>query len=165
MGCQDVLFQANKPDIDHHDRETISLGSTLTQMNSRTHMLTDTLPHEKPDIYADKKNFLVYPTEVFLVKKKNGINVSVYWATHTKFLVSALVCCRLTPARRSITPRSSPRLARRPSRRNLLPASSSRSPSTLIPPQRETPPPLPDPQHQHSRWCGGSLIVCLHRAV
>ena len=130
------------------------------------HILTNMLPDDTLNIYSDFKNVLpVDPTEVFLVKKKNGINVSVYWATHTKFLVSALVCCRLTPARRSITPRSSPRLARRPSRRNLLPASSSRSPSTPIPPQRETPPPLPDPQRQHSRWCGGSLIVCLHRAV
>ena len=45
-------------------------------------MLTDTLPHEKPDIYADKKNFLVYLTQVFL-GKETGASVSVYLRNKT----------------------------------------------------------------------------------
>ena len=70
-------FNGNKPDIVHHDGETMSIRSTLTQRKSHTYMLTDMLVDETPDIFSDNKNLLlVFPTEVFL-GKKNCVSVSV----------------------------------------------------------------------------------------
>ena len=64
-------FRGNKQDIVHHDGDTMSLRPTLTQTNSHIYMLTDTLPREKPDIYADQKNLLlVYPMEVVLGERE-----------------------------------------------------------------------------------------------
>ena len=56
-------------------------------------MPSDILIDETPDIYSDIKNSLiVYPTEVFLVRKKNGVYVSVYLRNKTPNpLVSARV--------------------------------------------------------------------------
>ena len=79
MWCLDALFQWEQHDTVHHDGETMSIRSTLTQRKSHTYMLTDMLVDETPDIYPDFKNFdLLYPTEVFHGKEKSGAYVSVY---------------------------------------------------------------------------------------
>ena len=74
-------------DIVHHHGETI-LSDRRSQTNSHISMLTDMLLDETPEILSDNKNFLfVYPTGVFLLKKKNGIYVSVYLRNRdTKFV-------------------------------------------------------------------------------
>ena len=69
-------FEGNNRDFFHHDGETMSVRSTRTRANSHIDILTDMLLDETSDIFSDYKNFLVYPTEVFHVKKKNGLYVS-----------------------------------------------------------------------------------------
>ena len=90
-------FKGNKRVIVHHDGETMSVRSTRTRANSRIDMLTDMLLDETPDIDSDFKDFLVvHPTEVFLVKERNGVYVSVYLRNKTpNSLVSARVMLSL----------------------------------------------------------------------
>ena len=52
-----VLFQAEKQDIVHHDGETMTIRSALTQTNSYIHILTCMLIDERPDIDSDLMNF------------------------------------------------------------------------------------------------------------
>ena len=97
-------FKGNKRVIVHHDGETMSVRSTRTRANSRIDMLTDMLLDETPDIDSDFKDFLVvHPTEVFLVKERNGVYVSVYLRNKTpNSLVSAQASylTRVIPAAR-----------------------------------------------------------------
>ena len=90
-------FKGNTQDIFHHDSETMSIRSMLTQPNSHIHMLTDMSLDETPDIHSDHKNFLIVdPTEVFLVEK-NDVFISVYLRNKTpNSLVSAQASHRLS---------------------------------------------------------------------
>ena len=79
-GVMNFSFNGNKHDIVHHDGETMSVRSTLSQTNSHIYMLTDMPLDETPDIQSDYKNLLlVDQKEVFLVKdkRKNGVDFSV----------------------------------------------------------------------------------------
>ena len=77
-------FNGNKPDIVHHDGDTMSVKSTLTQTNTHTHILTDILPDETSDIYSDSKDLLlVDPTEAFLLREKTASPSRCICATYT----------------------------------------------------------------------------------
>ena len=82
-----VLFQAEKQDIVHHDGETMTIRSALTQTNSYIHILTCMLIDEMPDIDSDLMNFLLVSwTKAFLVREKTASTSRCICATHTTFV-------------------------------------------------------------------------------
>ena len=59
-------FRGNKQDIVHHDGETMSVRSTLTD-NSHIYTLTYMLLHQVPDIHSDHNNIIIVcPTRSLL---------------------------------------------------------------------------------------------------
>ena len=65
-GVWTFSFNRNKHDIVHHDGETMSVRSTLTD-NSHIYTLTYMLLHQVPDIHSDHNNIIiVYPTRSLL---------------------------------------------------------------------------------------------------
>ena len=65
-GVMGFSFKWNKQAIVHHDGETMSVRSTLTD-NSHIYTLTYMLLHQVPDIHSDHNNIIiVYPTRSLL---------------------------------------------------------------------------------------------------
>ena len=105
------------------------LSDRRSQTNSHIYMLTGMLLDEMPDIYWDEKNILfVYQKGSFIGRRRAASTSRRICATQTPHsFMSAPASCHLSTGRRSITPSSSPRPARRPSRPNVSHTSSTRS--------------------------------------